>query len=138
MRKRKARHIWQIIILAILSVTGCNGPTEHLPETRWLTLWTTGDLPLYVEYSFELAEGGKQEGVMTIDSTMAIVALLKMNSVYQGSTFRVYAVSKGSKGHVYAYVRASTGSSWTGDYRQWFYQEKEEWGIPVEINGKVP
>jgi hypothetical protein len=138
MGKWNERHIWRMTILAVLSVVGCNGPTEHLPQTRSLEFWATGDLPLYVEYSYELAAGRKQEGVITIDSTMGIVAFHENNSAYQGSTFRVYAFSKGSKGHVYARVRAYTGSSWTSDYRQWFYQEKEEWGIPVEITGKVP
>jgi hypothetical protein len=147
--RRTVRDMMQIVsVLAVLDTIGCEDsvPTEPYREYRWLSIVALGDVPVQLEYLYEIdprntygQPRGRNEGKIRIDTSWTGQgSFYKAATVLAGSSFRVCACSEATNGYAYAQVRVSTGSSWTGDYKEWFYKEAENWGGAVEIKGYVP
>jgi hypothetical protein len=128
-----------VLFLAILSIAGCKSanPVEPKPVRRLLDLDAIGDMPLYIEYSYESADNGKVTGSVTTSSTSWTYGWDEVNWANQGSSYRLYAISKVPNGHVRAYVDVYDNYSEFGG-KSLLYKGGENDGGAVEITGIVP
>ncbi len=132
MKKNPGVASYLILLTVIIALAGCEHPSEPSSQPKDIYMSVDGDLPIYVEYSYEDALYGRQEAKTAIPTTSKgweVTGWAKGNSA-----FRFYARSMMSHGRVRAYVLVFA----TANQTTVLNRSAESDSGSVEIIGTVP